>query len=386
MKYSRVHLSDILRIDRTVASKNESKSLPYVGLEHIEKNEGRFAAHFRPKPESLLATKFKFHPHHVLYGKLRPYLNKVVCPTFEGVCTTEILPLRAIPGRLDRDYLFALLLSQQFVRWASQSVSGANLPRLNPDRLLEFETQLPPLPEQKRIAGILTKADELRRMRRYALELSDTFLPAAFLELFGDPVNNAHQWPTDTLESVTIKITDGEHLNPEFVSIGLPIVMAEQVEDFGVNFDSCKLVSTKDFVKFTRKCEPKAGDLLIVSRGATIGRSCVVNTKKPFCLMGSVILVSPDSNVINPYFLVFHLKSEMFRRVLRKTSGSSAQQAIYIAHIKNNTVVVPPIFLQKRFAEMVTKHISIRATQQELLRQAEHLFQTLLHKAFNSNI
>jgi type I restriction enzyme S subunit len=122
--------------------------LPYVGLEHIEKNTGHFTADFRRTPEMLL-TKYRFTPRHVLYSKLRPSLNKTTLPDFDGVCTTEILPLLPQPQMLDRGYLYGGLLSQRFVKWASNSVSGANLPRLDPERLLEYEIELPDLSEQQ---------------------------------------------------------------------------------------------------------------------------------------------------------------------------------------------------------------------------------------------
>jgi type I restriction enzyme S subunit len=189
-----VTLDKVAKIDRMVASDEECATLPYVGLEHIEKNTGHLVADFAGNPELLLATKFKFTPKHILYGKLRPYLNKVGRPTFEGVCTTEILPLLPFEEELDRTYLWALLISPHFVAWASSKMSGANLPRLDPKLLAMYRLPLPPLPEQKRIAAILEKADRLRRQRRYALELSNTYLQSVFLEMFGDPATNPMGW------------------------------------------------------------------------------------------------------------------------------------------------------------------------------------------------
>src|SRR5437660_1022262 len=138
-------LGDLIHVDRNIATEDEARRLPYVGLEDIEKESGRFSEEFRPKPAPVLAAKFRFGPDHVLYGKLRPYLNKVALPYFSGVCTTEVLPLRPKPGLLERGFLYAALLSPRFVNWASQNVSGANLPRLGPDRLLEYQLQLPDL-------------------------------------------------------------------------------------------------------------------------------------------------------------------------------------------------------------------------------------------------
>lgn len=58
-----------------------------------------------------------------------------------------------------------------------------------------FEIPLPPLPEQKRIAAILDKADAIRRKRQQAIQLADDFLRAVFLDMFGDPVTNPKGWP-----------------------------------------------------------------------------------------------------------------------------------------------------------------------------------------------
>ena len=71
-----VPLADVAKIDRIPATADECITLPYVGLDDIAKEAGRFSDDFRRKPEAMLATKFRFTPKHVLYGKLRPYLQQ----------------------------------------------------------------------------------------------------------------------------------------------------------------------------------------------------------------------------------------------------------------------------------------------------------------------
>ncbi len=134
----KVALSKVAKIDRTVATDDECLALPYVGLEHVEKESGRFAEGFTPKPLNMLATNFRFTPKHVLYGKLWPYLNKVVLPNFDGVCTTEILPILPNEEKLDRTFLWAILCT--------------------------------------------------------ARELGDSLLQSVFLEMFGDVVRNEKGW------------------------------------------------------------------------------------------------------------------------------------------------------------------------------------------------
>src|SRR5690242_17691588 len=105
MALNTISLGDVLTIDRIAASHAECRTLPYIGLEHIEKDIGTFVSNYRRIPETVLATKFRFTPRHILYGKLRPYLNKVIQPNFDGVCTTEILPLLVKESTLDAGYL-----------------------------------------------------------------------------------------------------------------------------------------------------------------------------------------------------------------------------------------------------------------------------------------
>jgi type I restriction enzyme S subunit len=178
-------LSQVAKIDRVPANDEERRLLPYVGLDDIAPESGRFSEEFRQRPETMLATKVRFTPKHILYGKLRPYLNKVALPNFEGVCTTEILPILPDEKIVEREYLYALLLAPKFVYWASANVSGANLPRIAPDRLAEYRLDLPPLPEQERISEHLRKAKRLLQTRSYVDDISDKLLQATFLEMFG---------------------------------------------------------------------------------------------------------------------------------------------------------------------------------------------------------
>ncbi len=248
MKARSVQFADVITIDRTAATESECRTLPYVGLEHIEKDTGHFTEDFRRKPEMLLATKYRFTPRHVLYGKLRPNLNKAALPDFDGVCTTEILPLLAQPQTLDRGYLYGALLSRRFVKWATNSVSGANLPRLDPERLLEYEIDLPDLSEQQRITAQLEQADRLRRSRGHALELTDTFLPAAFLELFGDPISNMRGWATEILDDCCIRFIDYRGRTPEYSNEGIPHVTSTCIKEHEIQWAAARYVTEATYV------------------------------------------------------------------------------------------------------------------------------------------
>jgi restriction endonuclease S subunit len=183
-KYDLMEFREAIKIDRTAASENDGKTLPYVGLEDIEKDKGDFTKDYQPIVQNMLATNYKFTPKHVLYGKLRPYLNKVAMPSFAGVCTTEILPLLPASGKVNKAYLWAYLRSKKFVDWASNNVAGANLPRLSPELLGDYPFPVPPLSKQEEFAGVVARVESLRgRMgesERQAQNLFESLLAQSF--------------------------------------------------------------------------------------------------------------------------------------------------------------------------------------------------------------
>ena len=131
--------------------------LPYVGLENIESGTGRFLG--AENSVSVKSATFRFTAAHVLYGRLRPYLNKVLLPEFEGHCSTEIFPILA--GReVLREYLFHWLSTDATVNLIDATSTGARMPRANMNAVLDFEIPVPPLPEQRRIVSILDEAFE----------------------------------------------------------------------------------------------------------------------------------------------------------------------------------------------------------------------------------
>lgn len=98
---------------------------PYIGLEHIEKDTGRLLG--RGYSNDIRSTKNKFRSSDLLYGKLRPYLNKVYVAEFDGICSTDILVFPSNPYTSNR-FLFYRFLCGDFVAYTSQNVSGVQRP------------------------------------------------------------------------------------------------------------------------------------------------------------------------------------------------------------------------------------------------------------------
>lgn len=265
-------------------------------------------------------------------------------------------------------------------RWVNQA-------SVRKDDLLALPLNLPPLPEQKRIAGLLEQADRLRRTRRYALELSDTFLPAAFLQLFGDPRSLLRRWPRQLF---------GELVHNNFRN-GLSPSKGGKVEAKVLTLSA---ITGQDFAPLCLKVAPfvstppdekrvSRDDFLICRGNGNLG---LVGTGKfPPTDMSDVVF--PDTIIAAR--IPTHSISRLFLQEVWKTPEIRAQIEA-AARTTNGTfkinqealgeiaVPLPPTPLQHHFAALVAQHERLRANQREALRQAEHLFQSLLHRAFTT--
>lgn len=165
-----------------------AKELPYLGLENVESVTGRIIKDVTAASgDGGRSTTFRFDARHVLYGKLRPYLNKVALPDFEGRCTTELIPLLPRPG-VSREFLAWLLRRPQTVEAAMREKTGARMPRANMRHVLSLAVTIPAgIGEQRRLAAemdermsVVAEAkaacrDQLRLLDAYAEKVLSDF-------------------------------------------------------------------------------------------------------------------------------------------------------------------------------------------------------------------
>ena len=148
----------------------------YIGLEHIEKDSGKLLGYQKTNEVDLKSTKFKFTREQILYGKLRPYLNKVCFPNISGICSTDILPIKAKAKIANRFFVGYLMKQPFFIDKATSMSNGANLPRISPKTLETFEIILPPLPLQQKFATLVEQVEHLRtKQRESEKELENLF-------------------------------------------------------------------------------------------------------------------------------------------------------------------------------------------------------------------
>lgn len=155
---------DILSLEKKTITPDLDKEYNIVGLENIEKDTG-ILINFKPLlgAESI-STKVVFEKEMILYGKLRPYLNKVWVASFDGIATTEILPFKANVKKANPHYVAYYFRSGEFLNKVNENCSGARMPRLTTKFWDDAIIPIPDLSVQQRIINYLDKLTEKQRL------------------------------------------------------------------------------------------------------------------------------------------------------------------------------------------------------------------------------
>lgn len=263
---------------------------------------------------------------------------------------------------------------------------SAAIPGLNREDAYEQRIPWPDLSDQKRIAALLEQADRLRRTRRYALELSDTFLPAAFLELFGDLRQHDHHWSFVELEThaeIVSGVAKGQKYGDR-ETVEVPYLRVANVQDGYLNLSEIKTI--RALPSDVESLRLKAGDIVMTEGGDfdKLGRGAIWAGGIADCIhQNHIFRVRLDSAKLLPTFFATFLRSAFAKDYFLRCSKQTTNLAsINMTQLRATPVPLPPLAKQKRFAALVARHERLRARQREALRQADHLFQSLLQRAF----
>jgi type I restriction enzyme S subunit len=337
----------------------------------------------------------RFRDGDVLVAKITPCMENGKCALAWdlangiGYGSTEFHVLRAGDDVLP-EWLYYFWRYPPTRREARRFMRGSAGQQRVPDEFFDtIEIPLPDLPTQRRIAGILDQADRMRRMRHYALELSDQFLPALFLRMFGDPAENPHGFDRVLVQDLFPSDREGLKCGPfgsalkkhEYVQDGVPVWTMNNVSEEGFREDGCLFVTPAKCDEM-RSYSVLDGDILI-SRAGTVGRMAIARTRRAESIIHTnLIRLSLDKGKVLPeYFLL--LMTWFGHRVARLKRGrEGAYTFMSTGSVGDLRIPLPDMPLQQRFVAVLKQHEDNVRSLREALRQAEHLFHSLLNQYF----
>jgi len=300
----------------------------------------------------------------------------VEATTNQAVC--HLIP---DPKSADVRYLFHALQArvEQIV---ARGVGGAQ-PNISQGVVKDLLVPLPVLAEQRRIAAILDKADELRAKRRAALIQLDKLTESLFVDLFGDPAMNSKGWPVQPFESEITSVRYGTGSPPEYVSEGHPFIRATNVKAGTISPKDLKRVPQSEAERL-EKCKIRSGDLIIVRSGVNTGDCALIPPEydKAYAAFDLVVQL-PFSSAV---FYNFLINSQYGKRVLAPLTRRAAQPHLNAEQLKSLQFISPPKRLRERFADGVAVIEKMKLKHRLSLTELGRLFLSLQHRAFRGEL
>lgn len=252
--------------------------------------------------------------------------------------------------------------------------------------LKENVVPVPPLPEQKRIAVILDKADAIRRKRQQAIQLADDFLRAVFLDMFGDPVTNPKGWETKALRDISrIQIGPfGTQLHKEdYVEGGVPLVNPTHIIK-GQIVPKNDLTISKEKHAELPEYHLNTGDIIMGRRGE-MGRCAVITEKESgwLCGTGSLFLRPEKVGIFSEYLSKF-LSSDAIKNHLESESQGATMPNLNKTIVGSIQVPVPSELALERFARIKEKTLGAKVMYSKF--SEEIIFDAISQKAFSGKL
>ena len=143
---------------------------PHIGIDSIEKETGRLVGYRTIEEDGVISGKYLFTPAHIIYSKIRPNLNKVAMPNFEGLCSADAYPILVKEGICNREYFGYTLRSKYFLDYILAFSNRTNLPKVNKNQVESFSLPLPPIELQNKFADFVKATDKSKFAVQKALD------------------------------------------------------------------------------------------------------------------------------------------------------------------------------------------------------------------------
>ncbi|GAA1884639.1 restriction endonuclease subunit S [Actinomadura bangladeshensis] len=276
-------------------------------------------------------------------------------------------------------------------RFLFRYLSSLNIPSAGYSRHFKFLREstiaAPSFAEQKRIADVLDRVDELRAKRRVAITLLDDLAQAIFFDMFGDPRVNPKSFSTKALSEL---VDRGDRINYGVVQpgaddpSGIPLVRVGDLIDDRVNHSSLKRIDPEIEAKYKRS--RLRGNEILVGCVGSIGSIAVVGPDEVGFNVARAVARIPITSNVERLFVAQHLKMPAVQDYFASQLRTVAQPTLNIKQLSKTVVMVPPIELQENFFYAISRLHGLRRKHVAQLASLDVLFGSLQNKAFRGEL
>lgn len=340
--------------------------------------------------KAIGSSKSCVQPNDVLLSKIVPHIKRCwVVPRPKGsyrqIGSGEWIIFRS--SKIHPPFLRHFLTSDIFHKQFMNTIAGVggSLVRARPAEVGNIEIPLPPLPEQKRIAAILDKADAIRCKRQQAIQLADDFLRAVFLDMFGDTVTSSGYESSERYKiSELVDYIDYRGKTPEKSETGIPLITAKNVKNGYIDEDPREYIPEQNYEAWMTRGFPRKNDVLFTTE-APLGNVALLGDYEKVAIGQRLIALRSKGKVTHEY-LMFLLLHPFVQDLIYARSSGSTVKGIRTKELYDIELPVPGMQRQKKFSAIYWKSKSLTSNQ-ESAHQLEMLnFCALSQKAFSGQL
>lgn len=366
------------------------------------------------------SRKTLFQSGDLLYGKLRPYLDKAVLADDDGMCSTDILVLRtnsssALEERaeqpaIDPYFLVGVLHSHDFVAHAVATTAGVNYPRTSWSAIKQFQLLLPPLSEQRDIARVLRAGQRAKDQTEQVISAAREFKRSLMRHLFSygpvtsDEANVAltelgripEHWTVVALEDVQAEaqyaITAGPFGSKlgqkDYVSRGVPVLRGGNlVGGRKITLDGLVFVSEAKADELSASIA-RPGDVVVTQRGS-LGLAALIPDDLPYqryVVSQSQMKFTADRRKVLPEFVLYALQTEGALRRIHDSALRSGVPHINLSIFRAFKIPLPPLSDQEAIVSLLSAVDRKIEIEEECRAALDSLFQSLLHDLMTARL
>jgi type I restriction enzyme S subunit len=353
VRFDQMAESILDRVDKP----SEADVAYYVGLEHLDPESLKIRRW--GTPDDVEATKLRFKPGDIIFGRRRAYQRKVAVAEFEGICSAHALVLRAREETVLKEFLPFFIQNDTFFERALSISVGSLSPTINWKTLAKQEFLIPPKDEQRRIADILWAADDTiikwEQVLQGSIALRSSLIDTciSYNQELPD-LQSYNEYLIVKLHEVCLRITDGTHLPPQFAPKGIPFLLVSNLTSGKVDWNVSKWITEETYKELTKRVKPEVGDVLYTVVGS-FGIPILITWDKPFAFQRHIAILKPKRDLLDGSYLTYFLESNLGKTQAELTAVGNAQKTITLGSLNNFKIPLPPLNEQKQIVKRIDR-------------------------------
>ena len=335
------------RFDQIAINSTEKKKpieedrFTYLGLEHLDSGSlkvTRYGSEVAPIGEKLIMRK-----GDVLFGKRRAYQKKVAIAPFDGIFSAHGMVLRPKEDVIDKDFFPLFISSDYFLDAAIKISVGSLSPTINWRDLKELEFELPNLDTQRRLAAVLWAMNETMDSYKELITATDELVKSQFIEMFGLPNDNVHEFDVGHIEDVVCDVHYGTSAKASEEGIYTYLRMNNITYNGELDLSDIKKITVPE--KELSGCIVRKGDVLFNRTNSRdlVGKTCTFNLNEPMIIAGYLIRLRMNGRILPEYLSTYLNLNSSKKMLMSMAKGAVGQANINAQEVKAIELVIPPM-------------------------------------------